>query len=351
MISIEEYLQETPKKMNEIIEKSEALFAKIKTENIDHIYLTGSGTSYHSALQMAPQMQKILQIEVTAVYPFMITESTFLGNTQNTLVVGISQGGSSYSTYNAMKLAKSKGCITASMAGETEAFIDEMADYILTVYCGPEKAGAKTKGFYCTKLNLLLMALYIGLEQGTVSLDNFDKQIKFVKDTAKQFDGVYNQSLQWITANQEQLVHAKEIRITGPATLYGDVLESALKLLETMRCPVSGYEFEEFIHGIYNAINEDSMVFILDNGEEQRSTKMKEVLSEWSDHIFLITTYESDKADLVLPAASEPSFATFTSIILFQLICAKIPQLRGVDPSVPKDPQFHMKLGSKKFNH
>ena len=56
--------------------------------------------------------------------------------------------------------------------------------------------------------------------------------------------------------------HCKEIRVTGPAAIYGDVLESALKLLETMRCPVSGYEFEEFIHGIYNAINEDSMVFI-----------------------------------------------------------------------------------------
>ena len=63
--------------------------------------------------------------------------------------------------------------------------------------------------------------------------------------------------------------------MTGPAAIYGDVLESALKLLETMRCPVSGYEFEEFIHGIYNAINEDSMVFILDNGDEPRSEKMK----------------------------------------------------------------------------
>ena len=46
-----------------------------------------------------------------------------------------------------MKLAKSKGCITASMAGEEQAFIDEMADFVLTVHCGPEKAGAKQRAF------------------------------------------------------------------------------------------------------------------------------------------------------------------------------------------------------------
>ena len=172
-----------------------------------------------------------------------------------------------------MKLAKSKGCITASMAGEEQAFIDEMADFVLTVHCGPEKAGAKTKGFYCTKLNLLLLALYLGLEQGTISEETFEQQIQGVKTAAGQFQAVYETSLKWISANQERLVTAKEIRVTGPAAIYGDVLESALKLLETMRCPVSGYEFEEFIHGIYNAINEDSMVFILDNGDEPRSEK------------------------------------------------------------------------------
>lgn len=73
----------------------------------------------------------------------MITKDTFKGKNEKTLIIGISQGGSSYSTYNAMKLAKECGCITASMAGCENALIDEAADYILTVYCGEEKAGAK----------------------------------------------------------------------------------------------------------------------------------------------------------------------------------------------------------------
>ncbi|WP_207940729.1 hypothetical protein DOK78_001740 [Enterococcus sp. DIV2402] len=350
MSTIENYMLETPERMLEIIDRSAELFAEVKKAAIKKIVITGSGTSYHSALQMSKQLQHLLQMEVYAIYPFAITEDTFLQDNEQTLVVGISQGGSSYSTYNAMKLAKSKGCLTASMAGGPDAFIDEVADYVLTVYCGEELAGAKTKGFYCTKLNLLLLALYIGVEQDRVSLSVFDEKIEEVKKAAAYFKEVYDVSEQWIEEHKETLANAQEIRITGPANSYGDILESALKLLETMRCPVTGYEFEEFIHGIYNAINEKSTVFILDDGSESRSKKMKEVLSDWSDSIFLVTNYETKDADLVLPTTQNKDFLTFNFIIPLQLICAKISTLRGVDPSTPKDPKFHMKLGSKKFN-
>lgn len=350
MATIESYMLETPEKMNLIIEQAPELFAEVKKAPVKRIIITGSGTSYHSGLQMSQQMQSLLKMDVRSMYPFEITETTFLEGNEHTLVVGISQGGSSYSTYNAMKLAKEHGCMTASMAGAEGAFIDEVADYVLTVACGEELAGAKTKGFYCTKLNLLLLALSIGLENGTVSQEVFDQKVDEAKEAANHFKDVYNASEKWIEANKEALKDIKDIRITGPASLYGDILESALKLLETMRCPVTGYEFEEFIHGIYNAINDQSTVFILDDGSEPRSEKMQEVLSGWSDTIYLVTNYESENANLVLPTVRNPEMQTFNFIIPLQLMCAKIPTLRGVDPSTPKDPQFHMKLGSKKFN-
>ncbi|MEO1772443.1 SIS domain-containing protein [Candidatus Enterococcus ferrettii] len=350
MATIESYMLETPEKMNVIIEQASELFSEVKKAPVKRIILTGSGTSYHSGLQMSQQMQALLKMDVRAMYPFEISETTFLDDNEHTLVVGISQGGSSYSTYNAMKLAKEQGCMTASMAGAEGAFIDEVADYVLTVACGEELAGAKTKGFYCTKLNLLLLALSIGSESGQVSQEVFDQKVAEAKESAKHFKDVFEVSEKWIEANQDALKEIKDIRITGPASLYGDILESALKLLETMRCPVTGYEFEEFIHGIYNAINEQSTVFILDNGSEPRSEKMQEVLSGWSDTIYLFTNYESENANLVLPTVKNQDMLTFNFIIPLQLMCAKIPTLRGVDPSTPKDPQFHMKLGSKKFN-
>ncbi|MGO0861852.1 SIS domain-containing protein, partial [Clostridioides difficile] len=288
---IQDYMLETPVRMREIISNADNLFNEVKKEDIKKIIITGSGTSYHSGLQVQPYLQNLLDVDVVAKYPFMITEDTFKFDNidnKNTLVVGISQGGSSYSAYNAMKLAEDKGCKIASMAGCKNALIDEVSDYILTVNCGEEKSGAKTKGFYCTKLNLMLLGLQIAREKGIISSEKYNEEINKILDTIDRFESVYKSSEKWIERNKEKLVNAKEIRIIGHSDIYGDTLESALKLLETMRIPVTGYEFEEFIHGVYNAINSDSTIFILDTGKEPRVTKMVEVLSGWTENVFVI---------------------------------------------------------------
>ncbi len=91
------------------------------------------------------------------------------------MLVGISQGGSSYSTYNAMKLGIRNGVKVASMAGVDNALIDEVADFVLTVHCGAEEAGPKTKGFNTTKLNIMLFGLHVALERNQITDKEFRK--------------------------------------------------------------------------------------------------------------------------------------------------------------------------------
>jgi glucoselysine-6-phosphate deglycase len=348
---IEDYMQETPGKMKEMIQNADQLFSEIRTQKIERIVVTGSGTSYHSGLQTQKLIQHFTEVPVDVYYPFAIDKETFIGDTSKTFVIGISQGGSSYSTYNAMKIAKEAGCMVASMAGQEDALIDEVADFILTVKCGEEKAGAKTKGFYCTKLNLTLFALQLATETGKLSEEEYVSEITALEKSADQFLKTYNVALQWVETNKEKLSGAKDIRVIGTSEIYGDTLESALKLLETLRIPVTGYEFEEFIHGIYNAINEDSTVIILDTGVEKRVGKMIEVLSNWTDHIYVIgSEFNDNPQNMKVKFLNHPYYKTYEYIIPIQLICAQIPPLKGVDPSIPKDPQFHQKLGSKKIS-
>ncbi len=350
-MKIQDYLMETPVKMKEIIEASSKLFSVVKKQEINRIIITGSGTSYHSGAQVQQKMRELAGISVEAYYPFLITKELLSNDAEHTLIVGISQGGSSYSTYNAMKLAKDIGCKAASMAGVEDALINEVADYILTVECGEELAGAKTKGFYCTKLNLLLLSLYIGQENGAVKKNEFDKVIQSLVNTADSFLEVYHSAEKWVTANIPDLKKAKEIRIVGPKDLYGDVLEGALKLLETMRIPVTGYEFEEFIHGIYNAVNEDSTIIVLNPEKDSRVNKLINVLSDWTDNIYTIgSNVEGIGAkNFVVTSGDNYLYNSFVYPIAIQLICAIVPTLRGVDPSIPKDPQFHKKLNSKRL--
>ena len=67
--------------------------------------------------------------------------------------------------------------------------------------------------------------------------------------------------------------------------MYADVLEGALKVLETVRQGVTGYDIEEFLHGIYNSITDSAHIFYLaSRGRiyKPRVLKLIEILSDWT---------------------------------------------------------------------
>jgi glucoselysine-6-phosphate deglycase len=344
---IEDYIRETPDRLQQIRENSSTVFGAIAENGFQRIIMSGSGTSFHSALQMEQCMRECSGLEVRAVYPFAVTKE-LIGDGTKTLFVGISQGGGSLSTYDAMRLAKDAGCKIATMCGEEATFLDQIADYPLTVNVGEELAGAKTKGYYGTKLNLLLLSQHLGVTGGTLSESDTQAATAELSETLGYFPTVYERSLKWVRAHAEEFAQATDIKVVGSPSLYGDALEVALKMLETLRVPVVGYEFDEFIHGIYNAVNDNSFIIILDDGTEPRVTRMTEVLSNWTEHVYVIGTRQADTQGLSIGPVPSTRYQTFLFPIVGQLLSALVPWAKGYDPGTPKDPEFHQKLASKK---
>ncbi len=108
-------------------------------------------------------MQQWCGLPVDVYWPFLLDDSA-LTLSDKALVIGISGGGSLYP--RRMERARAAGHLTASMAGEAPAVIDRAADLVLTVPCGEERAGAKTKGYHCTILNLMLLGLLSPVASG-----------------------------------------------------------------------------------------------------------------------------------------------------------------------------------------
>ena len=267
------------------------------------------------------------------------------------LVIGISQGGGSLSTLAAMERARAAGHLTASMAGEAPAAIDQAADLILTVPCGEERAGAKTKGYHCTILNLILLALAVASRQQRLSDEERKALLVRMERTFNHLPTLIEASQAWVLNHARPLIDSADIRLTGPAGLFGTVQEGALKMLETLRCPVAGYEFEEFIHGIYNAFDERSTLIMLDPHPDERQDRLAEILSGWTPHIYRIGPHvDNNGKNMPFTFINDPDFAIFEYIIPLQMVCARLPPVKGVDPAIPKDPQFHQKMKSKKLN-
>ncbi|EAM7072562.1 SIS domain-containing protein [Salmonella enterica] len=344
-------MNETPIRLLEMLTQTrEDLWRAAQTlaeRGVTRIILTGSGTSYHGALTARTFMQRWCALPVDVCWPFMLDDET-LTHSSKALVIGISQGGGSLSTLAAMERARYFGHVTASMAGVAPATIDQAADYILTVPCGEETAGAKTKGYHCTVLNLMLLALSIARQQQRLDDEQRQALLLRMEKTFNHLPALIAAAQTWTQTKALALRNSADIRLTGPATLFGTVQEGALKMLETLRCPVSGYEFEEFIHGIYNAFNSQSALIMLTPQPDARQDRLAEILGDWTPFIYRIgPQVKNNDLNLNFPFINDEDFAIFEYIIPLQMLCAILPPQKGVNPAIPKDPQFHQKMKSK----
>ncbi len=116
----------------------------------------------------------------------------------------------------------------------------------------------------------MLLGLAVASRQRRLSDEERKALLIRMDTTFNHLPTLIEASQAWVLNHARPLIDSADIRLTGPARLFGTVQEGALKMLETLRCPVAGYEFEEFIHGIYNAFDERSTLIMLDPFPDER---------------------------------------------------------------------------------
>ena len=127
----------------------------------------------------------------------------------------------------------------------------------------------------------MLLEVYWAKHMELLIKQHYKKFLQSYKNVSNNLISIVDDAEQWIQKNGKTLVKAKDIRVVGTKDVFGITLEGSLKLVETLRVPVSGYEFEEFTHGIYNAINDSSYLFLLDTNVEPRVETLKTVFCPW----------------------------------------------------------------------
>ena len=118
-ITMYDYILEEKDVLLNILQKRKTITRPFCTllqeKNVDELVLCGSGTSYHAALAARRIMENLLQIRVRAELPSLFTTQQKIYS-KNALVLGISQGGNSYSTADALEKAKTHQCMTAGLS-------------------------------------------------------------------------------------------------------------------------------------------------------------------------------------------------------------------------------------------
>lgn len=351
-----EYICETPLVLTDIIKRRKEITKEFvnfyQGKKIEQVYVIGSGTSYHAGLSAKAYLEEILNMKVFNNYPTQFERNEKIFN-KNTLVIGISQGGQSLSTVAGLDSARSRGLYTAAISENPRALIFEHADMGIRLEVGNEKCGAKTKGYAGTTVTLMMMLTELAIAKGLLTEEAaqgyFERMFRVI-DNMKQ---VTEKATEWYQRIKEEFLPAKRIIVVGYDGMYADVLEGALKILETVRQGVAGYDIEEFFHGIYNSINEDAHIFYLaSKGDyKPRTVRLIQILREWTPHNYMIASSEgleeTSSKDLICEFVEDNLFSPWEYIIPLQVVACFAPQDLGINPDIPKDPEFHKRVGSK----
>lgn len=318
---------------------------------VDELVFLGSGTSCHAAMVAKPLIEDVCNIKIVTGFPTIFIDQTKKLN-KASCVIGISQSGNSSSTKKALAFSKELGVNTMLFTSNLNSFISSSADVIINIDCGDEKAVAKTKGYQATIVTLWICALEYALKTNRIDEKVYTDYIDVLKRTILNIPVLVEQSISWYNTNEKLLSNAKSFMVVGCESQFGNVLEGALKLIETVRIPVAGYELEEFMHGIYNAINQESYLIYINHNSaySERLLKLKKYLDQKTNYQFLIQSMsesEDDNQNCVLDFVNDKYFCGIEYIIPFQVICNYLPVLRGIDPFISGDPNFHKSLSSK----
>ncbi len=231
-------------------------------KNIDNIKIVACGTSYHAGL-----VGKYFLEEYTGISTSVEIASEYRYRKaivkDNSLFVTISQSGETADTLASLRIAKNQGyCNSLCICNVAGSSIVRESDFVLFTKAGAEIGVASTKAFTTQILCLMIFAMVIGRQKGTLTETDSEKLI----DAIKKLPGLAESVLacdKSISKLAEEFVGKKHCLFLGRGIMYPIALEGALKLKEISYIHAEGYAAGELKHGPIALIDKDMPVVVV----------------------------------------------------------------------------------------
>jgi glucosamine--fructose-6-phosphate aminotransferase (isomerizing) len=333
------YAHHTPKEIHE--QKESVLRGMVQDEEdlkrfcdillkAKSIYITGSGTSYHSALLAKHIFEKMAKMRVETVISSEFQYVLDLVD-DNSVILAISQSGETADVLNSVKLAKELGTKILSIVNISTSSLARISDSFLTVNCGPEIGVAATKSF--TGQLSVFYTILDKLSQGVIGIKNLQHTI--------------TSSIQALLLGEEQIIKIagllkdiNDIYILGRSLHFPVALEGALKIKELTYVHAEGMAAGEIKHGRLALIDNNSIVVVInptDNTYDDILSSARELKSRGATIIGI-----SDKSDeaydhfIRLPNLVSILYPLI-EIIPLQLLAYYLALRKNIDPDYPRN--------------
>ncbi|NLT12816.1 MAG: glutamine--fructose-6-phosphate transaminase (isomerizing) [Clostridiales bacterium] len=229
--------------------------------SLKKIYIIGCGSAYHVGIVAKYNIEKLARIPVEAVLASEFRYSSPLAD-KNTLVICISQSGTTADTIAAMREAKRLGARVLSIVNVVGSVIAAESDDVLYTWAGPEIAVATTKAYSTQLAVTYLIALFLADLRGTITCEDYTAIVGGLSALPAKLEEILQnkENVQYLASI---FFNKDNIFFIGRNIDYALTLEASLKLKEISYIHSDAYAAGELKHGTISLIEEGTLVIAM----------------------------------------------------------------------------------------
>ena len=304
--------------------------------------IVACGTSWHAGLIGKQLIESFCRIPVEVEYASEFRYRNPVID-ENDVVITISQSGETADTLAAVELAKSRGAFIFGICNVIGSSIPRITDTGAYIHVGPEIGVASTKAFTGQVTVLVMLALTLAKERGTLSEAEYLSMVRELSAIPSKMKEVL-QLNDRIAQLSKIFTYAHNFIYLGRGYSYPVALEGALKLKEISYIHAEGYPAAEMKHGPIALIDAEMPVVVIAtrNGlYEKVLSNIQEIKARKGRVIALVTrgdTVISRIADtcIELPETPECLEPLITTVPL-QMLAYHIAVCKGMDVDQPRN--------------
>jgi glucosamine--fructose-6-phosphate aminotransferase (isomerizing) len=251
---------------------------------------------------------------------------------KDSLVIGISQSGKSPDICEVMQMAKDNHAITVAIVNVVDSPLAKIADFVLPLHVGEEKAVAATKSYIGSLAALIQLTAIISNDQS------------LIKAMPALPDALYNAARQDWSAAFDLLKPATDALVLARGYGFPIAQEAALKLKETMSMHAEAFSAAEVLHGPFAVIKKDfpALMFAQNDVSLSGMLELSKKIMQIGGHTLLAAPENCiDKSAsyashiLPLPKSVHPICDPLMCIQAFYPMAAQLAVARGKNPDAP----------------
>ena len=312
-------------------------------KGINKIYIVACGSSYHVGMVAKYNIEKLARKPVEVALASEFRYCTPIVD-EKTLVVCISQSGTTADTIAAMREAKRLGGRVLSIVNVVGSTIAKESDDVIYTWAGPEIAVATTKAYSTQLAVTYLLSIYLADCCGTINADEYERLVGELLTIPDKIECILKdkEHIQYLAS---LYFNNRDIFFIGRNIDYALSLEGSLKLKEISYIHSDAYAAGELKHGTISLVEDGTLVIAAATYQrllEKTISNIVEVKAR-AAQVLSVTT-ESGKGlvaqvsdnMMVIPDIDE-LFLPSLAVVPMQLFAYYVALLRGCDIDKPRN--------------